>query len=216
MSLSLAWCIRPLFVATSGQSQFVKRIKSVDPKWLWFLAVFSIGAFRRWFYANASVSPMGTEVSLGSAVNSAGLGASRGCGKKRQTAAENRALPFATESEIGPNWHFDGRRRWKWLHDGLRSNGYIVFCTNNAIRTSLCASGNGVWKLCSNGEMLVTFGNCKHRLRLLKKPYFEGEEPMFEVIERSMRNGSPLRSKNKVITRGRLRVTLMAHELADA
>ena len=156
------------------------------------------------FFADARVSPTGTKVSFGVAVNSARSARSRGCGKECQTTPEDWALPVATELEMGSNWHVDGRRCWKWLHDGLRSNGYIVFCTNNAIRTSLCASGNGVWKLCSNGEMVVTFGNCKHCLRLLKKPYFEGEEPMFEVIERSMRNGFQPRYKNKVLTKGRL------------
>ena len=92
------------------------------------------------------------------------------------------------------------------MHDGFRENGWLEFCGNGVLRTSLCADGGGIWELRSDGEMCVTFGECHHIIALL--PENSGQATMFELIQRLMRNGAPLNVKRKTPSRRRLDTTV--------
>ena len=104
---------------------------------------------------------------------------------------------------MGPKWNFDGRRRWQWLHDGMKPNGWVEFGIEGILRTSLCTGGRGKWELRPNGEMVITFGKCHHIVFLLSQA--EDQPPMFEMQERAMKDGSSLRGQPSASpTRGRL------------
>lgn len=68
---------------------------------------------------------------------------------------------------MGPDWHFEGRRRLVWMHDRVKPNGYIEFGAEGVLRTSLCPGGRGTWELRATGEMVLTFGKCYHLVFLL-------------------------------------------------
>ena len=103
---------------------------------------------------------------------------------------------------MGPKWNFEGRRRWQWMHDGMKPNGWIEFHRHGVLRTSLYKKHPGQWKLQTNDvEMAITFGNYKHLVSLL--PQVEGQQPMFEVHKRVMKDGTPASGRqNGRATRG--------------
>ena len=90
----------------------------------------------------------------------------------------------ADASELGAAWHFKGRRRWEWLHNGSTVTGWIEFGQGGALRTSfdhLCQGGPpGYWTRAEGDELIVTFGNCHHMLHLVPN----SERPEFKVTER--------------------------------
>ncbi|CAE8609904.1 unnamed protein product [Polarella glacialis] len=101
--------------------------------------------------------------------------------------------PFAgpaSEAELGP-WHFNGHRRWLWMHDGLKANGWIELGASGTLQTSFGGGGTGSWERRSTGELLVSFGRCLHVLELLQQP--EEAVPMFCMRERTMKDGSQSR-----------------------
>ena len=112
----------------------------------------------------------------------------------------------ASEEEMGPQWHFDGCRRWRWLHDGIKTNGWVEFGAGGILTTSLCSDKRGTWELQGlqgEEEMVLTFGKCLHKVLLL--PAAEGSPRMFKVCERKMKDGSaPRETSNPQSTRGRL------------
>ena len=102
-------------------------------------------------------------------------------------------------------WHFGGRHRWVWMHDGKKANGWVEFGADGVARTSFTCGGRGKWDLRSDGKMLLTFGKCHHMLELL--PETKGEPPAFEVRERLMKDGSASRKRQGGSpTRGRLQM----------
>ena len=182
-------------------------------RFVWFLVLGLLAqrlgwlrTFRQWVHSRASRQPPQRNVAPVS--EGSGKGAYRGR-QARQTASargqssehQSNALPGATEREIGPQWHFGGSRRWIWMHDGSKENGWLEFCCNNILRTSLCDDGRGTWELRPNGNMCVTFGKCHHIIITLA-PEVHGQAPMFELRERLMRNGTPLKQKRQIPTRG--------------
>jgi len=119
--------------------------------------------------------------------------------------AESAPVTGASEEEMGSQWHFEGCRRWLWLHDGSKPNGWVEFGVDGILRTSLCTGGRGAWERRANDEMVLTFGKCHHMIVLLTEA--QGQAPMFELRERSMKDGSPLRGRPGVRrSRGRLEV----------
>ncbi|CAE8670887.1 unnamed protein product [Polarella glacialis] len=113
--------------------------------------------------------------------------------------------PFAgpaSEAELGP-WHFNGHRRWLWMHDGLKANGWIELGASGTLQTSFGGGGTGSWERRSTGELLVSFGRCLHVLELLQQP--EEAVPMFCMRERTMKDGSQSRG-GAGRTKGRLDV----------
>ena len=94
---------------------------------------------------------------------------------------------------MGPDWHFEGRRRLVWMHDRVKPNGYIEFGAEGVLRTSLCPGGRGTWELRATGEMVLTFGKCYHLVFLLDA--VQGQPPLFELQERVMKDGSPPRGR---------------------
>ena len=114
-------------------------------------------------------------------------------GNHDKPEAESELVRAATEHEMGAKWNFEGRRRWQWMHDGMKPNGWIEFGIDGVLRTSLCNGSRGQWKLQTNDEMAITFGKCQHLVFLL--PQVLGQPPMFEMRERVMKDGTPLRGR---------------------
>ena len=108
----------------------------------------------------------------------------------------------ASEAEIGPLWHFRGRRRWAWLHDGHRTNGWIEFGAGGVLRTSFGGDRQGSWELRDGGLLRATFGKCHHDLELL--PGVDGRPPQFRLRERLMKDGSRVGDRRVPRTRGEL------------
>ena len=98
------------------------------------------------------------------------------------------AAAFATKAELGPSWHFDGGRRWHWLHNGKEVNGWLEFGRDGVLRTSF-GKADGTWKT-DGDEMIVSFGSCHHRLCLV-----EAVVPTFHVVSREMMNGAEVRRR---------------------
>ena len=82
-------------------------------------------------------------------------------------------LPLASASEMGEKWNFNGRRTWEWSDDGVKYNGWIQFCADGVLRTSLCPEGRGTWSFeeqssfIVRSKMTVTFGNVMYDLMLM-------------------------------------------------
>ena len=128
----------------------------------------------------------------------------------------------ADESELGAAWHFEGRRRWKWLHNGKNVNGWIEFGRNGALRTSFDTkkSKPGYWKIAPSAEgddLIATFGNCHHTLRLVpqsiwyktfepKRAKFRSAVPEFRVIKREVCTGKT-HDRSSPRTMGKLDMT---------
>jgi hypothetical protein len=135
--------------------------------------------------------------------------------KQSQVLSLDRAGENASPQEIGSLWHFEGRRKWFWMHDGEKQNGWLHFCAKGSLKTNLCNTGRGSWELQSNGEMSLTFGNCHHTVFLL--PHVQ-LEPMFELRERVMRKpgstrgGSKARRKQGSTTRGMLDMNMASQD----
>mmetsp|Transcript_2312 Transcript_2312/g.5840 ORF Transcript_2312/g.5840 Transcript_2312/m.5840 type:complete len:191 (+) Transcript_2312:42-614(+) len=117
---------------------------------------------------------------------------------RRPNEAATPAEGMASAEEIGPDWHFDGKRRWAWFHDGSVPNGWIEFCSGGVLRTSL-SKENGTWERRGEKEMVATFGRCHHSLVLV-----EGRTPQFKVTQRSRKDGGPMKGQRQPNTRGRL------------
>ena len=117
-----------------------------------------------------------------------------------RTPREDQLQPCqpAEEDELGPVWHQGGRRRWLWLHDGQKQNGWIELGHGGVLRSSF---GSGSWKLDPKikTRLIVTFGRCHHVVELLPNV----EVPTFKVIERQMKDQSKTRERVPK-TRGRL------------
>lgn len=105
----------------------------------------------------------------------------------------------ALESEIGQKWHFEGHRRWHWLHDGKTVNGFVEFGRGGALRNSF--NRPGTWRLrgADGEELVATFGNCHHTLCLVP----DKSPPEFRMRERIVINGRP-RDQRPPRTTGRL------------
>ena len=122
----------------------------------------------------------------------------------------NKHQPAKPNFDLSSAWHFDGRRVWSWMHDGVTENGYIELCENGYLCTDLCSSGEGSWtRQPGSDNVLVTFGKCSHLLELQitrpsNTPLEYSFEPTFIVRKRTMVNGQPVRDKRPVRTRGRL------------
>ena len=86
----------------------------------------------------------------------------------------------------GSAWDFGDVRRWEWMHDGYEVNGWIEFLSGGILRTSFEKKYNNkeMWCFTSNGNIMATFGNCHHYLKLS-----DDEKPEFYVFERLLLNG---------------------------
>ena len=91
------------------------------------------------------------------------------------------------------------------MHDGYEANGWIEFLSGGILRTSFEKKDNKneVWCYTSNGNIIATFGNWHHYLKL-----FDHDKPEFYVFERILLNGFPARGQCH--TRGVL-ATLTPH-----
>ena len=117
----------------------------------------------------------------------------RDANQRQRKPVEAAPVTGASEEEMGSQWHFAGRRRWLWLHDGSKPNGLVEFGVDAILRTTLCTGGRGTWERRPNDEMALTFGRCHHVIVLL--PEVQGQAPMSELRERSMKDDSPLRGR---------------------
>ncbi|CAE7909365.1 unnamed protein product [Symbiodinium necroappetens] len=102
------------------------------------------------------------------------------------------AVPFsrpATAEELG-DWHFGGRRRWLWFHDGQTQNGWFELGAAGGLRVEIGRSRGGSWWRGWSGELVVSFGRCHHVLELTQA----AEIPTFRVKERKMKDGSVARA----------------------
>eukprot|EP00933_Yihiella_yeosuensis_P047237 TRINITY_DN42987_c0_g1_i1.p1 TRINITY_DN42987_c0_g1~~TRINITY_DN42987_c0_g1_i1.p1 ORF type:complete len:219 (-),score=23.95 TRINITY_DN42987_c0_g1_i1:374-1030(-) len=183
--------------------------------WLVFVAVVGLTALRRWLLSKQSpVQPPRNQPRGGPRGRTSphqGLGStssgpsrrSRGGARPTTGAVKSREssilLRPALEAELGPTWHFQGRRRWLWLHNGETPNGWIELGQGGSLQTSF--GGGGAWEIRRSGELVVTFGRCHHVLRLM--PERPGAAPMFMMQERIMKDGSAIREKY-MRTKGRL------------
>ena len=86
----------------------------------------------------------------------------------------------------GSAWDFGVIRRWQWMHDGCEVNGWIEFLSGGILRTSFEKKDNSkeMWSFTSNGNIIATFGNCHHYLKLSDEDMAE-----FYVFERILLNG---------------------------
>lgn len=208
------------------EQQLVKLFPVLRQGWLYILGIVALNAIRRWLLNKAEErlpfaprhrrAPSKTErrgpppQSQAARRSSSKSSSSETTRPPQQSGhqhshaeALSEPIPTASITEIGPDWHFEGRRKWQWLHDGCKPNGWIEFGAKHVLRTSLCDSGRGYWDRQDNGDMTVTFGKCHHIVFLLDSP--EGEPPMFELRKRVMKDGSPLRKiRVGTPTRGRL------------
>uniref|UniRef100_A0A7S1PQL7 Uncharacterized protein n=1 Tax=Alexandrium catenella TaxID=2925 RepID=A0A7S1PQL7_ALECA len=157
---------------------------------------------------DAASSPVGGDGGRGPrAERSGGFGPRRGAGQGRDAfeAAGPLTCEPALEEEMGPQWHCGGARRWLWMHDGSRVNGWVEFGRGGLLTTSFGKGRNsGSWERRSSGEMVATFGKCHHVLELL--PADEGRAPGFVLAERAMKDGSALRDRRPSRTCGLLDV----------
>jgi len=209
-----------------AEQQLAKRFTFLRQGWFYFLGLVALSFVRRWLLSRSSERPPlsssrdrrapGRERDRRSPQTQPPGGRSfradsreraprrAGNSHHNHTEAESAPVCGAAEVEMGPQWHFEGRRRWLWLHDGSKPNGWVEFGADGILRTSLCTGGRGSWERRSNGEMLITFGKCHHIVFLLDVD--DGQPPMFELRERVMKDGSPLRNKRMTgsPTRGRL------------
>lgn len=111
----------------------------------------------------------------------------------------------AEESELGAAWHFGGRRRWQWLHDGRNANGWIEFGRAGVLRTSFDRADKppGQWKAKAKAdELTATFGRCHHTLRLVPGRHPDAV-PEFLVTERTLVSGKAC-DRRQPKTMGRL------------
>ena len=92
----------------------------------------------------------------------------------------------------GSAWDFGDVRRWEWMHDGYEVNGWIEFRSGGVLRTSFeKKDGNkDVWCYTTNGNIIATFGNCHHYLKLSDE-----DKPEFYVFERILLNGDVARGQ---------------------
>jgi len=216
-----------------GETQLAKPFAGLRQGWFYIIGLVALSLVRKWLLSKSSERPSHSSsrdrrtparpsdrrsAAPPSAYQPGSRPASRpaqsgGEGRERRPPprtgnhdkpeAESEPVRAATEGEMGPKWNFEGRRRWQWLHDGMKPNGWVEFGIEGVLRTSLCNGGRGQWELRPNGEMKITFGKCHHLVFLL--PQVEGQPPMFEMRERVMKDGSPLRGRPSVrATRGRL------------
>ena len=100
-----------------------------------------------------------------------------------------RSRPFkdalASHFELGHIWHVGGRRRWAWADNGADVNGFIEFETECLLMVYFPNRWfTGTWEKKSNGDILVTFGNYEHTLRMEYCEY-----PTFTVIKRYRLDG---------------------------
>ena len=175
-----------------GKLQVSKRFSILRQGWFYIISVIVLGVIRKWLLRKS-----GPDKHQGKSLG-------KGEGKSNEHRREAKSAPFcaASEAEMGPHWHFEGRRRWLWMHNGTEPTGWVEFGTEGILRTDFYAGVRGSWKRQTNEEMRITFGNCHHMVFLL--PEVQGQPPMFELRERVMKNGLPGRSKNRSgnITRG--------------
>ena len=139
--------------------------------------------------------------------NGGGGGGTRPSGHHRripevaEAPREEAAGPLASASEVGAHWHFDGRRRWAWQHDGDRTNGFIEFGAAGKLWTNFRGLwSEGEWQLRHGDIMRATFGKCHHDLALVG----EATPPAFVLHERQMKDGSRTRDRGPPRTRGYL------------
>lgn len=117
-------------------------------------------------------------------------------GRGAQGRAVSPSTPWcghATEQEMGETWHFSGQRKWDWMHDGERVNGWVEFGTGGALRHSFRLTGSSTWEhdRGGRGRLVLTFGRCHHICELLPGR----SVPTFAVLERVMKDGSEAKSK---------------------
>jgi len=192
----------------------VKRLAVLRQGWAVFVAGFTLLLIRRWLLSKGLGDQPNRRPRKNQGPPAAGRSHSsrsnsdRRVGGKDPGATKGLHHPYdsppcrpASEQEIGPTWHFGGRRRWLWLHDGKVVNGWIEFGEAVFLRTSLARGGTGAWEQRPTGEMVCTFGRCHHVIELL--PASDGP-PSFKMRQRMMKDGSPLRDKGPPRTRGRL------------
>ena len=204
-----------------GETQLAKLFTGLHQRWFYITGLVVLSLIRKWLLSKPPErlthssprdrrTPSRTSDRRSAALPSAYAQVSRQArgrikwrphqrtGNHDKPEAESEPVVAATEAEMG-KWNFEGRRRWDWMHDGMKPNGWVEFGTDGVLRTSLCNGGRGQWELRTNNEMVITFGTCQHIVSLLP------QESMFEVQERVMNNGKPSRGRQgDRATRGRL------------
>ena len=206
-----------------GEQQLAKRFASLRQGWLYIIGLVALSMIRKWMLSRSVDRPpvrssqgppsqSGAERRNPQAHSSCGR-ISGGDSRKRKPDVAGNSRPHpevqsapvagACEAEMGPLWHFAGRRRWQWLHDGSKPNGWLEFGADAVLRTSLCTGGRGTWQRRNNNdEMVITFGKCHHIVFLL--PEVRDQPPMFEMRERVMKDGAPVLKRGDSPTRGKL------------
>ena len=220
-----------LLMAEIPEGQLAKRFAGFRQGWFYILCTVALSLARKWLVSRASERPQfgasrdrralardqerrsqpyqpgGRQRGEVCQQRRSGTGAQEWILRRsgnRHTEANFAPDSGASEAEMGL-WHFGGRHRWVWMHDGKKPNGWVEFGTDGVARTSFICGGRGKWDLRSDGKMLLTFGKCQHMLELL--PETQGEPPAFEVRERLMKDGSASRKRQGGSpTRGRLQM----------
>uniref|UniRef100_A0A7S1ACE5 Uncharacterized protein n=1 Tax=Noctiluca scintillans TaxID=2966 RepID=A0A7S1ACE5_NOCSC len=174
--------------------------------WLFFLSIVAVGLLRRWLLSDVSKDRPRVRVGEQDARRPrSGRSKSRESARQSGNAISSPTLSppqkaLASEEELGPSWHFGGRRRWQWMHNGSSPNGWIEFGCNGTLRTTWYP---GSWEILPGGkELVASFGKCHHVLAL--DPAVDPNAPEFFVRERIMRDGSKARDRPGPTSRGRL------------
>ena len=207
------------------EQQVAKRFSIWRQQWLYILGIAVLSALRRWLVRQAAHrspcapeerKPTGKErnqrkhqpsqkSSRGPPDNSELTRAPRRPQHYDHTDAKSEPIPDASRREIGSEWHFDGERRWQWLHDGKKPNGWLKFGANSVLSINLCPNGRGSWELKTDGKMLLTFGRYQHTVSL--EEAVEGQPPSFKLQQRIIPNSQPVKTAPKLArSRGRLDV----------
>ena len=176
------------------QQQLATRFSFLRQGWFYIVSVVVLSLIRKWLLSRGIERPPPRGKRRAAPIRRLQNHVPGSCPHAAHgTAKPPESVPVigASEEEMGPQWHFDGCRRWHWLHDGIKTNGWVEFGAGGILTTSLCRDKRGTWELQGlqgEEEMVLTFGKCLHKVLLL--PPSEGSPPMFEVSEREMKDGS--------------------------
>ena len=147
------------------------------------------------------------KVTLASGFRSLSAWMGFGSGRLETTSTIPAGTPYvgpASAQEMG-DWDFGGHRRWHWMHDGSRINGWIMFGARGTLSISFNrVAGTHSWSRRLNGQMVIMFGSYHHICILEELKH--GQPASFMVIDREFKDGQPPKPP-RFQTRGELDTT---------
>ena len=94
---------------------------------------------------------------------------------------------LATELEMGPVWHLNGCRTWRWFHDfeveSVTESGYLTILTGQRLYSSMYSRRAACWHHGPDEQLVLSFGNCHHYSVLESR-----SPPVLRVVRRELRD----------------------------